>query len=122
MYTEGFEQWVKLNQNLTAPLAELNKTTTQMLQKVYQQQIEMTSDNIARISNQIKRMGHVKKPEEMMTLQKECISENISSAVDNMQKLIQISMQNFEELTKTYGGYTSSQSSEQGKTVSKTGK
>lgn len=101
MYNEGLEYLNKLNKNLAGPLTELNKAAVEVMHKAAQQHIEIASENIARLSEQVKRAGKVKKPEEIIDLQKEYLNENISAAVDNMQKILQMNIQHIEELTKT---------------------
>lgn len=100
MYIEGFEQWFKLNRNLSTPLSDWSKTTTELFRRTAQQHLEIMEENFSRWSDQIKRLSNVKKPEDFLNLQKDCMSENMNATLENIQKLTQISMKNVEELSK----------------------
>ena len=108
MYTEGFEQWFKLNKNMTA-LSEWNKTTADMCQRVAQQNLSIMEENLTRISDQIKRASSVRKPEEWLTLQKDIINEDITAAVECAQKITHTYMENMDALTKLCGTATQQQ-------------
>lgn len=97
MYTQGFEQWLKMNKTLAAPLSDLNRTATDICSGIIQQNIALMSENFSRISDQLKRLGNVKKPEELIDLQKECLNENISASIEGTQKLAQITIENLEK-------------------------
>jgi hypothetical protein len=103
MYIEGFEQWFKLNRNLTTPFTDLNKATTELCRLLAQENLEIIEENFSRWSDQVKRLSSVRKPEDLIHLQKECIHENVQASIGNIQKLVQISLKNFEEFSKIYG-------------------
>lgn len=100
MQSDGFEQWFKLNKSLTNPLSELSKTATEILRRTAQQNLELMSENCFRLSEQLKRLSHVKKPEELLNFQKDYVNENISATIENTQKIMQLCMENFEEFSK----------------------
>lgn len=103
MNTEHFEQWFKLNKNLTGPLAELQKTAAEICQRVAQENIELANKNVSRCTEQLKRLSSVKKPEEFFALQKECLTENMSAAMENVQKIMKSSVENMEKLADVWG-------------------
>lgn len=100
MYTEGYDQWFKLNKNISAPLTELNQATTTMYKHMTEQHLELLGDNFTRLSDQLKRFTNARKPEDFINLQKECMNENITATIEGFQKILQTSMENFEEFTK----------------------
>jgi hypothetical protein len=103
MYNEHFDQFAKLSKHISTPINEWNKAATDILQKVTQQNIELVSENFSRLSDQMKRFSHVKRPEDLITLQKDCVNEDISAAIENTQKIVHMSMENMEEITKLCG-------------------
>jgi hypothetical protein len=103
MYTEGFDQWIKMNKNMTSPLTEWNKATTELCQRAMQQNLELMGENFSRASNQLKRFTSVRKPEELLSLQKECFNEGLTTMLENTQKLIHTTMENLEQFTKLLG-------------------
>lgn len=102
MYTESFEQWLKANKNFSAPMGELNKAGTDFYRRIAQQNIELLSENYARFADQLQRLSQVKKPEELLHLQKECLNEDMTAGIENMQKLVHLSIENMEELTRLF--------------------
>jgi hypothetical protein len=119
MYNENIEQWFKLNKNIGTPVSEMNKATTDMCKRIAEQNLELIEENIARFSNQVKRLSNVRSPEELINLQKDCLSENITAGMETTQKIIQMGMENVEEVSKLLGT-TASKVSE--KVVEKTRK
>lgn len=103
MHSEDFEQWFKLNKGLTHPLSGWSKAVTEIWRRTTQQNLELIGENFSRLSDQLKRLSNVKKPEDLLTFQKDCLNENISATIENVQKILQLSMENFEEFTKLYG-------------------
>lgn len=103
MYNEGFEQFFKLGKHISTPVEEWNKAAAGILHKVAEQNMEILNDNFSRFSDQMKRLSNVKRPEDLITLQKDCINEDISSVIENSQKIVHMSMENIEEITKLCG-------------------
>jgi len=103
MYTEGFEQWFKLNKNMTNPMNEINKAATEICRRSAQHNMELIGENVTRLSDQLKRFSNVRKPEDFFNLQKECLNEDMSALMKNMQELSQNALENFEELSKILG-------------------
>jgi len=103
MYNEGFDQWSKMSKNLNTPLNDLNKATTALYKRLSEKNMELIEANFARFSSQLKRLSSVRKPEEFFNLQKECLTENISASVESTQKIVQITMEAMEELSKIWG-------------------
>lgn len=97
---EGFEQWFKMNRNMTAPFNEFNKITTELWKHVTQQHLEVIEENFSLWSDQMNRLANVKKPEDFANYLKECTNENIHMALQHIQKLIHTSMKNMEEFSK----------------------
>ncbi len=100
MYTENYEQWFKTSKSFATPLNEWNKTTQEMCQRFTQQQMSLISNQCSRFSEQMKRLTNVKKPEDFVQLQKECLHENIAASIENMQNILLMTMENLEELSK----------------------
>lgn len=107
MYTEGFEQWFKMNKNITSPFNEWNKTCTELCRRVTQQSLEIFGENVSRLSDRLKRFSNVRKPEDFFNLQKESFQEDIAATIENTQKLVHSSMENMEEFTKLWGSMCS---------------
>lgn len=100
MRFEGYEQWQKMHQNMMMPLGDWNKASTEIWNRLTQQQLDVMSDNLLRLSHQLKRLSHVTKPEDFINLQKECLNEDITASIETMQKLIHSSTESMEEFTK----------------------
>lgn len=100
MFTDSFEQWLKLNKQFTSPFTELTKSSTEMWQRFVGENLEITGENISRLSEQFRRLSTIKRPEDFINLQKECINENMTAALENMQKLVNASIENIDQLTK----------------------
>lgn len=120
MITEGFEQWFKLNKAFTGPINDWGKAATEICQRTAQQNLEMFGDNLSRTADQLKRLGAAKKPEDLLNLQKDIVNENTTATMDNIQKLINTSLENMEEFSKIFNPFKESSSSM--KTVEKFGK
>ena len=100
MYTEGFDQWMKMNKNFSSPMSDLSKATTNICRNLTQEGMEMLTDNISLVSDQMKRISSVRKPEDYLNLSRECITEDMNAWMSNIQKIMQLSMQTMEELTR----------------------
>ena len=102
MYTESFEQWYKMNKNLfnPNPVNDLNRHTTEMWHRITQQNLEMVGETVTRLTEQLNRLSHIKKPEDALKLQSECLQENIQASMDSAQKILSATMKNMEECTK----------------------
>lgn len=103
MYTEGFDQWLKMSKYLSSPMGDWNKTFTEIVRRTTQQNLEIIGDNFARLSDQCKRLSHVRKPEDLINLQKDILSEDIAASINNTQTLVHTAMENMEEMTKLCG-------------------
>lgn len=100
MFTDTQDQWFKSSKSFATPLNEWNKTTNEMCQRFTQQQLSLISTHFSRVSEQMKRFTSVKKPEDFMQLQKECLQENIAASIESMQNMLLMTMENLEELSK----------------------
>lgn len=100
MYAEGFEQWFKLNKNFTTPMNDLNKATTDICRRMTQEGLEILGDNVTLASDQMKRMSNIRKPEDYLNLTRECLTEDLNAGISTLQKLMQLSMQTIEEMTR----------------------
>lgn len=103
MTTEGFEQWFKMNKTFSAPLGDLGKSSMELFRRTIEQNLEIFGDNCSRFSDQLKRLSAVRKPEEFLTFQKDVINENMAAMTENFQKIMRITMENLEEMTKLFG-------------------
>ncbi len=103
MYTEGFDQWLKMSKYLSSPMGDFSKTFAELVRRNAQKNLEMISDNFARFSDQCKRLGNVRKPEDLLNLQKDILSEDIAATINNAQTLVHSTMENMEEITKLCG-------------------
>ncbi|MFZ2314266.1 MAG: phasin family protein [Gammaproteobacteria bacterium] len=100
---QGFESFLNMGKNLQHPMSDLNKATTEICQRLVQENIDILEENVSRFSDQLKRLGRVHRPEELISLQKDCFNEDISAAIQNMQKYVHMSMESMEDLTKLAG-------------------
>lgn len=102
MYLEGFEQWYKVNKNFTTPAGELSKATTEVLKRITEQNLEIIGENYSRFSDQLRRLSSIRRPEDLINFQRDCLNENLTAAMKNTQKLMHLSLENFEELSRLY--------------------
>ena len=109
MYTDGFEQFLKMNKNATGPLNEWYKLMMDLYQHTAQQNLEILSENVSRFSDQLKRVANVHKPEELLNEQRNILSEDVNAAVETMQKVIHTNMESMEEMTKLCGTFCDSE-------------
>lgn len=103
MYTEGLEQWLKVNKNFTNPLVEWNKVTNELCRRIAEQNLELIGENITLFSDQLKRISNAKKPEDFINIQKDILTEDMTAAVETTQKIIHIAMGSMEQCTKLCG-------------------
>lgn len=99
----GFESFLNMGKNLQHPMSDLSKASTEICQRLVQENIEILEDNVSRFSDQLKRLARVRRPEELVSLQKDCFNEDVSAAIQNMQKYVHMSMESMEEFTKLAG-------------------
>lgn len=99
MYTDHFDQWFKINK-LGAQLGEIHKATSDSFKRITEESIDLMEENLARYSSQLKRLAEVKSLEELPGLQKDCISENIAAAAQNLQRFFQLGLEAQEEILK----------------------
>jgi len=104
MLNEHFEQWTK-NKNMFAPTSEWSKQVTElchMCQHIAQKNLEIANESVFRWSDQLKRFSNIKKPEDFFNLQRECINENITACLQNMQTLLSSCTEAADECMKLY--------------------
>ena len=106
MNTEGFDQFLKMGKNMTGPFGDLQKASTEIFRRIAQQNLEMMGENFSRLSDQVRRLSDVRKPEDFFNLQKQCINEDVTATIENLQKMVHTSMENIEEFTKLCGSMT----------------
>ncbi len=102
MVTEGFEQYFKLGKNFTNPWSDVSKTILDLCRRVNQGTLEIAGENLDRTADQLKRFSSVKRPDEAINLQKECLNENITAWMSDFQKLMNLSLSSFEEINKNF--------------------
>lgn len=103
--SENFEQWLNLNKNLNLPLSEFNKTAAEIFKRSAEQNLEIYAETFSRLTNQLKRLSTVKKPEEFIALQKECFNENVTALIENSHKITQSLSENMQELTRCFTSF-----------------
>lgn len=108
MNSEAFEQWFKASKNLNIPnipLGNWNKNATQAFNHILENNLKCIGECVANtqkaISSQLKCLSSTN-PENLLNAQKECINEGISTAVTNMQKIINTALENLDEFTMLY--------------------
>lgn len=99
MNTENFEQWYKQSKNFANPMNELNKTMTDLCRRATQEGLEIVSDNVSLLSDQMKRLSNIRKPEDYLNLTREYMTENMNASMSNVQKIMQLSMRTLEEMS-----------------------
>lgn len=102
MYNDNFEQMLKFNKTLNTPLNEWTKTLTDISKRVTDQHLELFGNQYACVSNHLKRLSTVKKPEDLLTLQKELICELITTNIENTQKIMHTAQENLDECAKLW--------------------
>lgn len=103
MHQEIFGQWFKSNKTFINPFENLGKAATEVCKKTTEQNLEIIEKNIFRLSDQMKRLSTIKKPEDILLLGKNCIHENLSAMVEDFQKLIKINTENLDKLAHCFG-------------------
>jgi hypothetical protein len=91
MQSENFENFFKAT--------EFNKIATEIGHKIAEHNIEIIGETITRMSDRIKHVSTIKKPEEFIELQKEFIAEDLSLGMEHFQKLMNLSLESIETLT-----------------------
>lgn len=102
MVTDGFEQYYKLGRTFLSPWNDVGKTVLEICRRANQGTLEIAEENLTRTADQLKRFNTVKRPEEFLNLQKECLNENITAWMGDIQKLINLSLGSFEEMNKSF--------------------
>jgi hypothetical protein len=102
MYTEGFEQWMKMSKNMNVPLGDFGRAMTDICRRFAQQNAEMLSDNFELWTDQLKRLSSVRRPEDFLALQKDIINEDVSASIQCMQKCIHSTVEAIEECNKLF--------------------
>lgn len=100
MNHDGFEHWMKTGKSWMGPLAEWNKVSTDMMRKLAQQNMELIGENFSRMSDQLKRLSSAKRPEDFINVQRDCLNEDLSAAMESVHKMIHTTMENMEEFTR----------------------
>lgn len=103
MYTEGLEQLMKSSKNFSNPFIEWNHLTTELYKHVAEENLEIMGEHFSRLSDQLKRLSHTKKPEDFFNIMKDCINEDITATVENSQKILHSSIAQMEECMKLCG-------------------
>lgn len=103
MYTEGFEQWIKSTKDFGAPMGELNKATTDICKRMAEENLQLLNENFSLMSDQLKRLSSIKRPEDYLNVLRECINEDISASIENTQRLMHSTMEHMEECAKLWG-------------------
>jgi len=103
MGTEGFEQYLKMGKLVSTPWNDIGKAFLEVCRRGTQEVMDITSDNLIRTADQIKRFGTAtKRPEELFNFQKECLNENTTAFVGTLQRVGNICLSSVEELNKVF--------------------
>lgn len=97
---EGLEQWVRLNRNFAGPVGEWNKTTSEILRRIYQQNLSLLGEQFELLSDQCKRLSAAKKPEELISIYKDIYTEGTTAAMKGLDKYLRLSMESVEDFSK----------------------
>lgn len=122
MFADNFEQLFKLNKNFNAPISEWMKLSNEMCQHMIEQNLEILSENYSRASNQLQRLTSIKRPEEFIHLQKDCFNENLTATLEEIQKIVRLSIENMEQITKMFSSFREPMNTVISKTAEKTKK
>jgi len=104
MITDGFEQWLKLNKNLNTPITEWGKASSELYRHLSEENIEILNETLSRVAEQMKRLSNVRSPEDLLNLQKECISEDVHAMIKHWQKISHLQQEGVEECIKSVSG------------------
>jgi hypothetical protein len=102
MYTEGFDQWIKMNKSFAVPLSEMSKVTSDICKRISEQNLDIINKNLSRLSTQLKRFGNIKEADDIINIQKDCLSENIAANIETMQNLFRLSISSMEEISNIW--------------------
>lgn len=111
MITDGFEQYYKFSKNFLNPLNDVSKSVLDLCRRLNQGTLEIAGDNLNRTALQLKRMSSVKRPEELLNLQKDLLSENLSAWMSDIQKWNTLAKDCFEEMNKSFSCHLKDQQS-----------
>lgn len=100
---EGFDQWLRLNKNLSGPISEWGRVTNEMYRRLLQQNLTLLGDRLELLSDQCRRLSTARKPEEFVSILKDCCSEGTKATVKEMETVLHSSMENMEEISKLCG-------------------
>lgn len=100
MYNDTFEQWLKMGKNLNYPLGDLSKATADICRTTTQEGLDMFNDNIALITDQMKRLSNIRKPEELVNLSRDCLTEDMHAIMGNLQKFMQLSARTVDDISR----------------------
>lgn len=108
MFSENLEQLLKGNKSLLAPWTEFHKAGTDVFRRLFEKNLsllsadfEILSQNCALVAEQLEKISHARKPEELATTIRECINENINTAIENSQRMLRTRMEHCQEAIKT---------------------
>ena len=102
MASENFEQYFKLGRTFLTPWNDIGKAWVDIFRKTSQDSLEIASTSLARYSEQLQRLSNVNRPEELFNIEKECFNENLNASMNNLQKFINNSLENFAMINKTF--------------------
>ena len=86
----------------TNALNEWGKATAEFYQRLTQQNLDWMGEHCSRKSDQLKRLTHIRKPEDLINLQKDCFNEDMRELIESSQRWIHASIENMEYLTRMY--------------------
>ena len=105
MNNETFEQWFKLSKNFNAPFGTWNKNANQVFYQIIDNNLNCFSECVTNtcntLSEQMKCISHAK-PETLVSTQRECLTDGMSAALTNMQKIINTSLANIDACSGLY--------------------
>lgn len=99
MENKEFENWLNFK-TLGQPFSELNSTISDIAKRTTEQNFGIYAEAFSRYTDQLKRLSNIKRPEDYLTLMKECFNENVSAFIENSHKVTQNASQNMQELTR----------------------
>ena len=101
MSNEGYDQFIKMTKNFSNPV--LPEQLIGIFTKISRENMELMEENVSRFTDQLKRLSQIKRPEELINLQKDCLSEDIKTGMENVQKIAHLSMEHIQDFTKLCG-------------------
>lgn len=102
MLNTNYDQLFRMGKNFNLPFNEWSKAAAAISQRVMAHNLGIIGEQCSLVSDQLNRLTTIKKPEELLNMQKEFLSENLSLGLKSAKETMALSLENVDELTKLW--------------------